>query len=178
MTSRPIIDPEAYAAELRAKGIDVTLGPALGKVFIPSLVTPPVKVRTVALAEPTFEQSGTGRAVKWTIPLRTASEANGREWRERSRRTKEAWAAVKKHCRPLSAFWPFILGAERMDVVHAKLTRLGGRKLDAHDNLPSALKAVADAVCDRLGVDDGSPLWSCQYDQRPGDKWGVEISLW
>lgn len=56
------------------------------------------------------------------------------------------------------------------------LTRIGRRRLDAHDNLPSSLKAVVDGIADWLGVRDDDPRIMWKYDQRIGQP-GVEVAV-
>ena len=62
--------------------------------------------------------------------------------------------------------------------VKVRLVRVGGRRMDAHDNLPAAFKAVVDAIADWLGVDDGDAdrvRWS--YAQRPGYWAGIRVEV-
>lgn len=56
------------------------------------------------------------------------------------------------------------------------LTRIGRRKLDAHDNLRSALKGVVDGIADWLKVKDDDPRIEWRYDQRTGEP-GVEVTV-
>ena len=65
---------------------------------------------------------------------------------------------------------------QRKTPLRATFTRLGGRKLDT-SNLPSSMKAVEDAVCMYLGIDDGSPLWLPTFAQEPGGQVGVKFCL-
>lgn len=102
---------------------------------------------------------GTGRepepgrlVVDTVVPVRTVSEANiGSSRREKMRR--------KKAQRLMTAAW--LLGhggvpSQRLldKGVVVELTRIAPRMLDAHDNLPAALKHVTDGIADWLGVDD------------------------
>ena len=112
----------------------------------------------------------------WTLPIVTASEANGRDWRKRSNRTKQAREIVSK------AFGPVMLDdlkrwyhCERMPL-DLLFTRLATRKLDAA-NLPVALKATEDAVALMLGCDDGDPRWRAMFEQEVGNVCGVRISI-
>jgi len=113
----------------------------------------------------------------WIIPLVTASEANGREWRKRSKRTDLAWRAVSK------ALGPHLVSAalaaapyHRGEPIRVFLTRLGGRLLD-RSNLPMALKATEDALAFILGCDDGNPLWQAEWFQKCGGPCGVEVAI-
>lgn len=135
---------------------------------------PPKKPREKpALLEAEFIRPAT-----WIIPLETHAEANGRSWKARSARTQAARRAVSqalgKRLVPLAfASEGYHFGRP----VKVRLTRLGGRALDPTVNLPSALKAVEDAVCMMIGADDGSPLWQCRCDQEPGGAYGVRITF-
>lgn len=55
------------------------------------------------------------------------------------------------------------------------ITRVGPRRLD-DDNLAAACKYVRDQIAAEVGVDDGSPLYTWQYEQRAGD-YGVEVEI-
>ena len=50
------------------------------------------------------------------------------------------------------------------------------QRMDAHDNLPSALKAVVDSICQWLDRDDADPTITWTYSQLLG-KTGVEIVI-
>lgn len=109
------------------------------------------------------------RLVVGPIPVKLASEANaGGRLRSAIGRKAEVKAAVRA---ALAALTPPPLP------VAVVLTRLGGRKLDAHDNLPRSLKAVVDAVAEWLGVDDADPRVRWVIRQRPGWAAGVEIDV-
>lgn len=55
------------------------------------------------------------------------------------------------------------------------IIRIGRRKLDG-DNLHYSCKFVRDEIARIIGVDDGSPLYTWDYDQRIGE-YGVEIEI-
>ena len=55
------------------------------------------------------------------------------------------------------------------------ITRIGPRRLDS-DNLQSAAKFVRDQIAATVGVDDGSNMYTWQYEQRIG-KYGVDIEI-
>jgi hypothetical protein len=61
--------------------------------------------------------------------------------------------------------------------VGIKFIRLGGRRLDPHENLPMAMKHLLDAVCSVAGFDDGMGNLSVSYDQAESDRVGVQIWL-
>jgi hypothetical protein len=91
------------------------------------------------------------------LPLRTVSEANGREhWARKAKRVKTqrrmAWALVPPGI-PLPAV--------------VTLSRVAPRVLD-DDNLRPALKAVRDGVADRLGIHDNDPRVDWRYSQARG----------
>lgn len=127
-----------------------------------------------ALVEPAF----TAIPLAWTIPIETASEANGRDWRARSRRADAAWKAVSKAVGPkllhLGAVASCLHGGR--DAVRVRLVRLGGKRLD-RSNLPPALKAVEDALAFILGIDDGDPRWRCEWEQEVGGPAGVRAEV-
>lgn len=52
-----------------------------------------------------------------------------------------------------------------------------GDAIDAHDNLPTALKGAVDGVAAWLGVDDGSPSLAWRYVRRHDPAWSVVITL-
>lgn len=126
---------------------------------------------SVELIAPSFMPPAT-----WIVPLETRSEANGRDWRARSRRSGAAWKAVRAAV-TLAQLAPVEDCLRHGRPVRCRLTRLGGRALDRMDNLPTALKGVADALCYLLGIDDGNPLWLPVCDQEPGGPMGVRIQL-
>lgn len=99
----------------------------------------------------------------YLIPLRTVSALNAREhWRARHRRVKAERQAVALSVRDLPE-----LGAGQ--VARITLTRIAPRQLDGHDNLASALKAVADEVTARLGCSsDRDQRLAWAYGQRRG----------
>lgn len=126
-----------------------------------------------------FELSRSLGAGCWIVGVRTISVANNRDWKLRSAATKEA---RKKVCdlfaRSIAEIAPLI---ERIHSspckIGAEFTRLGGRRMD-HANLGGAIKAVEDAVCLYLGIDDGDPRYEPEYFQAPGSLSGVMIKLW
>jgi len=113
-----------------------------------------------------------------TLPIETASEANGREWRERSNRNKEARRIVS---RVIGSRWEFF---HRFPVAYHKgeklkliFTRLGGRKLDKA-NVGPALKGVEDALALMFGANDGDDRWDSSFEQSPGGLKGVRIEIY
>jgi hypothetical protein len=120
---------------------------------------------------PTFTAPGT-----WVFPLVTASEANGRDWRARSRRAGAAWRAAREAVR-LEQLAPFAEHLRAGKPVSVRIVRLGGYRLDRLVNLPSALKGVEDAFAYLLGIQDSSPLWVPSCDQEPGGAVGVRVEL-
>jgi hypothetical protein len=112
-----------------------------------------------------------------TIPFRSASEANGRDWRARSRRSGEAWKAVSRTLGPHLGLLASFAEAYHADKgLMIKFVRLGGRKMDK-SNLPAAMKGVEDALAFMLGADDGDPRWHTDFDQEPGGLVGVRIEV-
>lgn len=105
--------------------------------------------------------------VEFTVPVRTVSEANGRDhWRVKAKRTKQhrRWAAAlcPRHALPCVV----------------TMTRLSAGELD-DDNLRSALKAVRDGIADALGVDDRDPRVRWEYGQAKCKRgeFGVRVTI-
>lgn len=164
-------DPQ-WLREARAEGriLSESRLPSTSVRIIAAKPTEPVK-----LCVPTFRPS-LERPV-WEIPLVTASEINGRDWRKRSKRTDQAWSAVSKAIGPHLAYLVRFASDFHAGLpVHCCFTRLGGRRLDAA-NLPTALKACEDALCWIMGASDGALNWHPRYDQEACDGCGVRISL-
>lgn len=130
--------------------------------------------RKAAGKAPTFAPASARRDdSRWTltVPLRVVSEANQRGfWRKRAARTKAQRAQI-------AAEWLAAFGkmAPKPPYV-VRLTRLGGRALDS-DNLAGAFKAVRDELARIVGTDDRSPLYSWQYEQRPGGPVGIRVEI-
>ncbi len=132
------------------------------------LVVAEVAGRSPALAVATSFGDG---AFRVAIPLRTVSENNAREhWRTRHRRRASQRAVTTAVLRTTFGTRPGSLGA-----VH--LVRVAPRELDRSDNLPGALKAVLDAVCEWAGVDDRHV--AATYGQEYGGVrvYGVRIEI-
>lgn len=106
------------------------------------------------------------------LPLRIRSEANGSHghWATRARAIKEQRQAVA-WC--LKAHEPVGMPCT------VKLTRIGPRKLDGHDNLPRAFKHVADQIAEWLGVKDNDPRLTWRYEQRSegAGKYAAEVVI-
>lgn len=107
--------------------------------------------------------------VTLSIPMRTVSEANRRDhWAVKAARVKAQRATV--------AIYLSRVPRVRMPV-SVRLVRTGGKRLD-DDNLRSAMKAARDSIAEAYGVDDGSPLWTWNYDQECGrGPLGVRIEI-
>jgi hypothetical protein len=110
------------------------------------------------------------------VPIQTVSEANGRDWKARSRRSGAAWKAVRSAAK-LEMLAPYEAAVRAGKPVSATFVRLGGRTLDAMVNLPSSMKGVEDAIAYLIGVDDRSPLWRPSCEQETGGPVGVRIIL-
>jgi hypothetical protein len=95
------------------------------------------------------------------IPIRIISEANQREhWRKSA--SRKALHRNTTRCIMQSHSRPWTDGP-----VTIKLSRIAPRVLDS-DNLQSGFKACRDGVADWLGIDDGSPRLTWDYEQRKG----------
>lgn len=107
-----------------------------------------------------------------TYPIKTVSESNMREhWAAKHRRSKEQRNIA--HYRTLV---DIRLQPEPVKPWRIVLTRIGKKRLDT-GNLPAALKAVQDGICDALGIDDGDPAHEWIYEQRIGKAYGVELQI-
>ena len=173
------IDPEAFLAAASARWLAVTVGPSRRALELPATPDaasePPRKTRkrtAAVLVAPSFTPPG-----KWVIPVVTASEANGRDWRDTSAWTQAARRAVAnalvQYLRHLAPFAEAYAGWVPLGCA---LTWLGSRRLDL-GAVASALKAVEDAVCLLLEADDGDPRWVPAYRQEPGGPAGVRVAL-
>lgn len=110
----------------------------------------------------------------WLAGLRTVSALNAREhWSARHRRVKAERQAVALEVRALPT-----LGADQ--AARITLVRIAPRLLDGHDNLASALKAVADQITEQLGcANDRDRRLSFVYDQRRGRprEYAVQVTV-
>lgn len=113
-----------------------------------------------------------GWAIEFTVPCVVKSEANLREhWAVKHRRFKIQAHAVDV---VIGLFGWAIHVAEPLAIT---FTRLGGKKLD-DDNLSGSFKAVRDALCRRLGRDDGDEGLTFHYRQDSGNgPKGVRIRI-
>ena len=103
----------------------------------------------------------------WQLPIKTASESNCSE---------HYHVKGKRHA--LQKRWvTTAFKKERPTITlpcKITLTRIAPRSLDAHDNLPSSLKWVADAVAENIipgkatGRADDSKELSWEYSQKKG----------
>lgn len=105
---------------------------------------------------------GTGMQATFTIPVKTVSVANKREhWATRARRTRIHRLSAYMAARDAGAY------VDPGGKVAVLMIRMGGRVMD-DDNLKSALKAVRDGIADALGIDDGDPRITWNYEQAKG----------
>lgn len=143
---------------LKSKGLlDEPVGePEPDSPFVPVLFVPPGTI---------------------TLPIETASESNGRNWKARSNRNKEARRIVS---REIGSRWEhfarFPVAYHRGERIRIVFTRLGGRKLD-RANVGPSLKGVEDAVALLFGASDGSELWDASFEQQPTGLKGVRIEI-
>lgn len=109
-----------------------------------------------------------------TIPLKTPNMTNRREHHmaraRRQKKQRDVTVLCLKAARAASHV--LIEGWCPLDTprppLAITLTRVSPGKLDAHDNLRSALKSVVDAVADYFGVDDADPRIEWRYQQARG----------
>jgi hypothetical protein len=166
------MDPQ-WLKDARKRGLTLAVGPAAKLPatagLIPAVEPAPKAKRPRALAS-----AAVAFRLTVTLPLVVRSAQNLREhWAVRAKRVKAERAAVWA---ALGTSWAFPAGLLDGPLA-VTLTRLGGRKLDSHDNLRSAFKAAVDEVALWLGCDDGDPRVTWGYAQRPGGKRGVEIRI-
>jgi len=114
--------------------------------------------------------------ISWELPLKTVSEANSSEhWSKKAKRHRVQAFFVRMAFHTLKS--PISLPC------CVKMTRLGGRGLDAKDNLPMAFKYVADAIADQLipglrpGMADDDPRITWEYAQEKAKKQGIRIEI-
>ena len=107
--------------------------------------------------------------------LRLCSEANQREHHfAKARRVARQRDLVCMCLRPRVLEYGL-----RLPLV-VRIVRIAPRELDAHDNLGSACKAVADGITDALGLkSDRTPGLSFEYGQERGKPraYGVRIEV-
>ena len=142
---------------LKSKGlIDEPEQPEPDSPFVPVLFIPPGTI---------------------TLPIETASESNGRDWKARSNRNKEARRIVS---REIGSRWEFFhrfpVAYHRGERIRIVFTRLGGRRLD-RANVGPALKGLEDAVALMFGANDGDCRWDASFEQQPGGLKGVRIEI-
>lgn len=132
----------------------------------PDLIAPHVEVRADG-------------SLVFEVPCVMPSLSNSREWRTRNR-------VAQAHRRAASrAFGPHLreLGLLSYHLHHDRgtlavtVTRLGGRALDKHDNLPASAKYLVDGICLVFGIDDADPRLSVTFAQQPGGASGARIEL-
>lgn len=159
--------------------------PAIRQAYARGLIADAPAVATAAKRKPArkpemvpeeFAHLAVGK-LRWVLPIPTASESNGREWRDRSARTQVARRIVSRAFGKRLVELAAIAAWYHADnPIAVRLTRLGGRKLDP-GNISSALKATEDAVALLLGADDGDDRWRVSFGQEPGGDAGVRVEL-
>lgn len=113
-------------------------------------------------------------SIEITVPVRIVSEMNTREhWRVRDGRFRTHKYAVhyalanhRAQLREIAAEGPIVV----------TLTRIGKKTLDT-DNLASGFKACRDEVAGVLGIDDGSPRITWNYEQQAGREYAAIIRI-
>jgi hypothetical protein len=114
----------------------------------------------------------------WTVPVESPSLANGRDWRTRNRVAQAHRRAVSRALgRSLRTLAVYADHLHAGGTLRVTLTRLGGRALDRHDNLPAALKYCLDGCCLMIGVDDSDDRLDVRYGQEPGGLHGVRVEF-
>lgn len=108
----------------------------------------------------------------FTMPVKTISEANTREyWAAKNRRknaqqrdTQRAWKAQRRIHVVNSWGHGLLVGIDFAFPCTVRLTRVGPKRLDA-DNLAGSFKHVQDEIARQLGVDDGDERIKWEYEQ-------------
>jgi hypothetical protein len=163
-------EADEFERAARAKGATVT------PVALPERSRKPAKGRKPVMVEPSFQWDESSAV--WVVPLHVLPGDNSRGQKARiGRAGSERKAVAKRLARRLDALHLFAMRVQTGTPVLLTLTRLGGRKLDPHDNLPSSMKYVLDTVCLFLGIEDNNPLLRVEFDQEPGPAVGVRIKL-
>jgi hypothetical protein len=105
------------------------------------------------------------------IPIRTWNTANCRwHWAKKAKIAKE---------QRLAGFTAARLQGIRTAPAGAfvvRLVRVGKRRMDS-DGLAISFKAVRDGIAAAMGIDDGDPRITWQYDQEIGKAYSVKITI-
>lgn len=107
--------------------------------------------------------------------MTTVSEANRRDFRGKIKRKAEQREWVMDE---VSVALAGGASLPERGPWYVRLTRVAPKTLDKTVNLPSALKAVEDAVAALLKVDDGSDAIETVCRQRKGKPAAVLIEVW
>lgn len=109
---------------------------------------------------------------EFEIPIKTVSEANGREhWAAKARRVKQHRGAAL-----LMTKRAILSTIGESIAMRVELIRVSPRSLDT-DNLTSALKATRDGIADALGIKDNDPRVTWEYGQEKGKPPCVKVRL-
>ena len=107
---------------------------------------------------------------EYEIEVETKSETNQRcHWAVKAKRAKEqrrigrVWSEQwTGECAGMNGTWGECLPPKPWRIT---LTRIGRRRLDT-GNVPAAMKAVQDGICDALQIDDGDEAHEWCYKQQ------------
>ena len=115
--------------------------------------------------------------VEVEIPVRIESELNdnGRHYAVRKRRFDAHKKATHYMLIASRSILKMITAGEAGIIV--TLTRFAPRLLDAHDNLRSGFKGVADQIATELGLDDKDPRIEWIYRQAKASKYSAQIRI-
>lgn len=149
--------------------------PAIQQAREKGLLVEPEPMAPQPVAKSKRVKASHGFKLSIVLPVETPSTGNGREWRERDKAVKAQRQAVRTFFRnhPL-LLMPFLSQAGSVAIT---ITRMGGRELDARDNLPMSLKAIVDEIHAWFGVDDKTGTLKIEYQQQPGGLVGVQIEM-
>ena len=134
----------------------------------PTIAPRPVKRAACPLAARTSE---TVLAKEVVLPIRTSSinRTSGEHWSRRAKRANAqrtaAYMALLTQV-PLPAL-PVVV----------KLTRVGKRPLDSHDNLRASLKNVVDGIADAYGVRDDDARIEWVYGEQERGDYAVKVKI-
>lgn len=117
----------------------------------------------------------------WEIPVKTVSEANSSEhWTKKAKRHKlqKRWVRTT---------YPCDMPPPDPEAIYTIcITRLAPRALDDHDNLPTSLKYIADAISEQMypglaigQADSAKNLkWAYYQIKRNPKEYAVQVQIW
>ena len=167
----PSNDADAQIAAWQAKGLGITSNGV--KLGAPEAEAP--KTRKKDLLPTCFVPPNAFLLGLQTLSANQTLASGRREVMRRKVEQREAILAL------FAIHWqivgPWGEAARAGKPVLVKFARLGGRKVDRHENLPMCFKHILDSVCAAAGIDDGIDNLKVEYDQFDNERIGVRIIL-